>query len=88
MPRKSVSEKEIVVSVAGAASARRKPAAPKRVKHPATPVVAAPAASEPSREEIARLAYTLWTDRGCQGGSPEEDWMRAEQQLRASAVTA
>jgi hypothetical protein len=38
--------------------------------------------AEPSQDEIARLAYRYWLDRGCQGGSPEEDWLRAEQQLR------
>jgi len=42
---------------------------------------------ELSHEEIARVAYALWEDRGCQGGSPEEDWLRAEQQLRESALT-
>jgi hypothetical protein len=34
-------------------------------------------------EEIAILAYSYWEARDCQGGSPEEDWLRAEQQLRA-----
>jgi hypothetical protein len=33
-------------------------------------------------EEIARLAYWYWEARGSQGGSPEEDWLRAERQLR------
>ena len=33
-------------------------------------------------EEIAYLAYTYWEARGRQGGSPEEDWFRAEQELR------
>jgi hypothetical protein len=36
----------------------------------------------PSREEIAALAYSYWEARGLQGGSPEEDWARAEQELR------
>jgi len=31
--------------------------------------------------DIARLAYSLWEARGCVGGSPEEDWLQAEQQL-------
>jgi hypothetical protein len=34
-------------------------------------------------EEIARLAYSYWEARGCQGGSPEEDWRRAEAELKA-----
>jgi len=36
----------------------------------------------PSHEEIAALAYSYWKARGGQGGSPEEDWLRAERQLR------
>lgn len=33
-------------------------------------------------EDIARLAYTLWQLRGCPYGSPEEDWLAAEGELR------
>jgi len=36
----------------------------------------------PSNEEIAKLAYSYWESRGCQGGCPEEDWIRAEAELR------
>jgi hypothetical protein len=36
----------------------------------------------PEYEEIARLAYSLWEARGGEGGTPEEDWLRAEQELR------
>ena len=32
--------------------------------------------------EIAKLAYTLWCQRGCPDGSPEVDWFRAEQKFR------
>jgi DUF2934 family protein len=46
-------------------------------------VVAAVASSNPSHQEIAALAYTFWAGRGYQGGSPEEDWGRAEKELRA-----
>ena len=35
-----------------------------------------------SHEEIARMAYALWEARGCQHGNPEEDWRRAEEELR------
>ena len=34
-------------------------------------------------DEIATLAYELWQARGCPHGSPEEDWLRAEIELRA-----
>ena len=37
--------------------------------------------------EIASLAHALWEARGGQGGSPEDDWFRAEQKLRARGVT-
>jgi hypothetical protein len=33
-------------------------------------------------EIIARLAYSYWEARGCESGSPEEDWFRAERELR------
>lgn len=34
------------------------------------------------KEEIAELAYELWVERGCPMGSPDEDWVRAEELLR------
>jgi hypothetical protein len=49
---------------------RRKPAAKKTV-------VAPPA---PSREEIARLAERGWPE-----GSAEQDWLRAEQELKTAS---
>ena len=36
-------------------------------------------------QDIAALAHTLWETRGWPEGSPEEDWFRAAQQLRARA---
>jgi Protein of unknown function (DUF2934). len=33
------------------------------------------------REDIARLAYSYWEARGYQGGSEQEDWLRAEREL-------
>jgi hypothetical protein len=33
-------------------------------------------------EQIALLAYSYWQARGCRGGSPEEDWYRAESEIR------
>ena len=40
-------------------------------------------APDPMFDEIAQLAYSYWEARGYQGGSSEEDWLRAEQALRA-----
>ena len=33
-------------------------------------------------EAIANLAYSNWEARGCQGGSAEEDWLRAEAEIQ------
>ena len=44
---------------------------------------AAAPAFNPAFDEVAQLAYSYWEARGYQGGSSEEDWLRAEQALRA-----
>jgi hypothetical protein len=33
-------------------------------------------------EGIANLAYSYWEARGCEGGSAEEDWLRAEAEIQ------
>ncbi len=48
---------------------------------PRSAVASDPLRSE--REEVARLAYSYWVARGRQGGSPEDDWLRAEAEYRA-----
>ena len=45
-------------------------------------------AQSPGFDEIARLAYSYWEARGYQDGSPEEDWLRAEQELLGSLTGA
>jgi hypothetical protein len=35
-------------------------------------------------DAIANLAYSYWEARGCQGGSAEEDWLRAEEKILLS----
>ena len=42
---------------------------------------AEPATLSVTHDAIARLAYGYWEARGCQGGSPEQDWLRAEREL-------
>jgi len=37
----------------------------------------------PTHEDVAQLAYSYWEARGNQGGSPWDDWFRAEQELKA-----
>jgi hypothetical protein len=38
--------------------------------------------NELDQEEIARLAYQFWLERGCPIGSAEQDWFRAEDELQ------
>ena len=45
------------------------------------PPAAAPASISASHEQIAQLAYSYWEARGFQGGSPDQDWLRAESEL-------
>ena len=40
------------------------------------------------QEAIARLAYFYWEERGCPNDSPDEDWLRAEAELRNRLVRA
>ena len=37
--------------------------------------------SNAQREEIQKLAYQLWEERGAPLGSPEDDWFRAEHEF-------
>jgi hypothetical protein len=60
---------------------RRKPAAKKQTTETA---VHSPQ-HNPSREEIARLAEKFWAERGWPEGSPEQDWLRAEQELKTAS---
>lgn len=50
------------------------------------PIVESAVLSAPTYEQIARLAYQYWQERGCPGGSPEEDWLRAETALQMQAT--
>ena len=48
-----------------------------------TPAVTASvsAIATPTHDDVALLAYSYWETRGFQGGSPEQDWFRAESEL-------
>ena len=92
MARKQASENKVVLS-SSAAPARHKAVAPKRSARPAAVEVPNAPVSEPEtlpvapaasfQDAVASLAYSYWQARGCQGGSPEADWLRAEQELSA-----
>lgn len=94
MPRKRVIEAEGVTDKASSLAepvkkprARKAKAPAKRAKAaaeaPAPESDTAPLAHEPTQEEIAKLAYQFWIERGCQHGHDLEDWERAERELRA-----
>jgi Protein of unknown function (DUF2934) len=99
MATKRVSEKKVVISSSAAAAPARRPKRATRssvesstieVSTPefSTPeVVSVESVIEISNEAVAQLAYSYWVARGYQGGSPEEDWLRAEQELRAATAS-
>ena len=81
---------ESAVKPAGSPQARPKlrdnlPASKISVSTPPPDGILGKAVSE--HEQIALLAYEFWQARGCQGGSPEEDWIRAEQEFRRRQKT-
>jgi Protein of unknown function (DUF2934) len=41
----------------------------------------------PSQEDIARRAYDLYVERGSKPGKDIDDWVRAEKELGAEALT-
>ena len=48
---------------------------------PPSPLDLAPS-SQVTRERVAELAHSYWLARGEEHGSSEEDWLRAERELR------
>jgi len=52
-------------------------------KHSARKItLAKPSEPSPNHEAIEAMAYQLWLLRGCPIGSDEEDWYRAEAELK------
>jgi hypothetical protein len=50
-------------------------------------MVLSSAAEAPRHESVEQLAYFFWLERGGHQGSPEEDWLRAEQHLRQASAS-
>jgi hypothetical protein len=46
-------------------------------------IAAIQVSAPPAHERIAELAYSFWLSRGCQDGNPQDDWFRAEHELRS-----
>jgi hypothetical protein len=66
----------------------KKAKAPAKPRKSAAKTTAAPIELKPvivSHEQIAKLAHQLWAERGYQHGSPEKDWLRAEQLLKQAS---
>jgi len=56
-------------------------AAVETVSEPVVLKTASDPPAKPTHEQIAALAYSYWQARGYQGGSSEDDWLRAEHEL-------
>lgn len=41
-----------------------------------------------NRDEVAALAFKMWQERGCPIGSDQEDWLRAESELKHGKTLA
>lgn len=56
---------------------------------PDTPEPADNTTTTGHREQaISKRAYELWLERGCPEGSPEEDWYRAESEMKIRGHSA
>jgi hypothetical protein len=90
MARLRKTETSVTLSAAAAAPVRRKAVAtPRKRTAAASKSTEKNAAVEetagemtPLPEEIAALAYSYWVQRGYADGSQEQDWLRAEAELR------
>jgi hypothetical protein len=58
----------------------------RRVATPETAVTAETTDGQVSHDEIAQRAYEI--AHGPEGGSEEENWLRAEQELRSRSTTS
>lgn len=41
--------------------------------------------TNPARADIAKRAFALYCERGCQDGREVEDWLQAERELQGTA---
>lgn len=53
--------------------------------HESDPIQASVRYDAMEQKAIAQQAYQYWEQRGRPFGSPEEDWFRAEREIRARA---
>jgi hypothetical protein len=50
--------------------------------------IAVPIASGVTEDDIARRAFDLYCDRGCEDGHDLDDWLNAERQLRDASSSS
>jgi hypothetical protein len=65
-------------------SVRSQKTTPEAAPAPVAAPVAAPS-YEDLQQEIARLAYFFWEERGRQPGSSVDDWLKAERKVLSQA---
>jgi hypothetical protein len=87
MPKKT-STKETAASAPVRAAAKPRVKTVKHSKAASTPATAVEVETVEvetvtlsAHDQIAKIAYGYWEARGFEAGSPEQDWLRAEQEL-------
>jgi hypothetical protein len=85
MPRMLVANPTEEFYMADTVKKTKAPAKPRKTAVKNAPAEATPSVVMPSQEEIRRLAAEYWAQRGFQDGYAEQDWFRAEQELRQKA---
>lgn len=65
------------------AKPRKAPAKKSATKKATITEISAP--RTPTHDEVSALAHRYWIERGRQDGYHEQDWLRAEEELRGKA---
>ena len=84
----ALAPKATAAAVKPAVSKVAQPRAKATVSTHKTRTTSTAAPTEITTHQIADLAYFMWLDRGCPAGTPEEDWHKAESELRVKASVA
>jgi hypothetical protein len=82
-PAKKTTTKATEITAATAAKPLK--TAAKKANGAAEPVAVKSNVIQIGHEQVAVLAHTYWQQRGFKHGHHEEDWFRAEQELRGKA---
>jgi hypothetical protein len=84
-PRPRTAKKSAAETAPAAAQepvARHRRATPvHKIVQPEVAEAPVPVSISITQDDIAQLAFSYFERRGYQGGSPEEDWLRAEEEL-------